>query len=85
MKYLISKIQIFIMLHHKEISMLILVLVYLFLIRFNSLCMISSCAPTSADPGLPACLEAQKLAQASERLMENGHQLSSGISTFKVS
>lgn len=38
-----------------------------------------------ADHGNQSALEAQKLAQASERLMENGHQLSSGISTFKVS
>lgn len=60
MEHLITKIKLFIILHKREIDMLIL-LFYLLFIKPNLLD-ITSCSPTPVDPGLPACLDAQKLA-----------------------
>ena len=61
MEYLITKIKLFIILHKRKIDMLILILFYLLFIEPNLLG-ITSCSPTPVDPGLPACLDAQKLA-----------------------
>jgi hypothetical protein len=62
MKYLITKIKLFLILHKKEIDMLVLILFYLLFRGFNLLDILTSCSPTPVDPGLPACLDAQKLA-----------------------
>jgi hypothetical protein len=42
--------------------MLVLILFYLLFRGSNLLDIIASCSPTAEDPGLPACLDAQKLA-----------------------
>jgi hypothetical protein len=59
MEYLITKIKVFIMLHNRKIDMLILFLFYLWFLDLET---ITSCSPTPVDPGLPGCLEAQRLA-----------------------
>ena len=61
MEYLIIKIKLFLILHKRKIDMLILILLYLLCIEPNLLD-ITSCSPTPVDPGLPACLDAYKLA-----------------------
>jgi len=61
MEYLITKIKLFITLHKRKIDMLILILFYFVFIKANLLD-ITSCSPTPVDLGLPACLDAQKLA-----------------------
>jgi hypothetical protein len=62
MKYLITKIKLFLILHKKEIDMLVLTLFYFLFRGFDLLDILTSCSPTPVDPGLPACLDAQKLA-----------------------
>ena len=62
MEYLINKIKLFLILHKRKIDMLILVLFYLLFLEPNLLDILTSCSPTPVDPGLPACLDAQKLA-----------------------
>jgi hypothetical protein len=62
MKYLITKIKLFLLLHKKEVEMLILTLFYFLFRGFDLLDILTSCSPTPVDPGLPACLDAQKLA-----------------------
>ena len=62
MEYLIIKIKLFLILHKREIDMLVLILFYLLFREPNLLDILTSCSPTPVDPGLPACLDAQKLA-----------------------
>ena len=69
MEYLITKIKLFIILHKRKIDMLILILFYLLFREPNLLDIVTSCSPTPVDPGLLACLDAQKLAM--EDLQKN--------------
>lgn len=62
MKYLITKIKVFLILNKKKIDILILILFYLLFLEPNLLDILTSCSPTPVDPGLPACLDAQQLA-----------------------
>ena len=63
MKYLINKIQLFLIINKKEIDIAIRVLIYFIFIQPDLLDILTSCSPTPTDDkGLDACLDAQKLA-----------------------
>jgi len=62
MEYLITKIKLFLILHKRKIDMLIPIFFYLLFLEPNLLDILTGCSPTPVDPGLPACLDAQKLA-----------------------
>jgi hypothetical protein len=70
MEYLITKIKLFLILHKRKIDVLIFIFFYLLFLEPNLLDTLTSCPPTPVDPGLPACLDAQRL--AIEDLQKNG-------------
>ena len=63
MNYLITKIQLFLIINKREVDIAIRVLFYLIFVQPDLLDILTSCSPTPKDDeGLAACLDAQKLA-----------------------